>query len=74
MLCENLPLCGEYPEFLDICELRRRVSEGGCLGGSGAGLFGVWSVESYSCEKEGKKRNCHFVIIHNFVTNVSLNK
>jgi len=37
----NLPLCGEYPEFLDICELRRRASEGGCLGGSGAGLFGV---------------------------------
>lgn len=39
MLCINLPLCGEYPEFLDICELRRRASEGGCLGGSG--LFGV---------------------------------
>jgi hypothetical protein len=37
----NLPLCGEYPEFLDICELRRRVSEGGCLGGNGAGLLGV---------------------------------
>lgn len=51
----NLPLCGEYPEFLDICELRRRVSEGGCLGGSGAGLFGVCSVESYSCKKSNKK-------------------
>jgi hypothetical protein len=40
-----LPLCGENPEFLVICELSRLVSEGGCLGGSGAGLFGGCTAE-----------------------------
>lgn len=48
----SLPLCGEYPECFDMWELRRLESEGGCLGGKGAGLLGACNPELYACKWE----------------------